>query len=203
MAVFRTTTQGGSWNGGGTEVPTCNVSQQARLNTALGTIQRVLSRWDLPCITNVRDRLQDRINCSLRLNCSSGSDCSGLLGYTDSRGSPNVTMCSIDGRTNAQVTATLFHEMVHSVGGSELDAEALENHFFSGSGATFPTDPDDFDDFRSNGGDFVIWDQSTGQVFERCTEGGSWNSSPTVTRGRALSVNFVDPTPPGSGGSWI
>src|SRR5512137_2622116 len=98
MARFRTTTQGGSWNGGGTEVPACNATQQARINTALTTIQGILNSWDLPCITNVRDRLQDRINCSLRINCSTGSDCSGLLGYTDSRGSPNVTLCNPAGR---------------------------------------------------------------------------------------------------------
>jgi hypothetical protein len=203
MAQFRTTTQGGSWTGGGIQVPTCNANQQALLNTALRTIQGVLRQWNLPCITNVRDRLQDRLNCSLRLNCSSGTDCNGRLGFTDSRGSPNVTICRPQTRTAAQLAATLFHEMVHSVGGTELDAEALENHFFNGAGATFPTDPDDFDDFRANGGDFVIWDQGTGQVFERCTAGGSWNSQPTVTRGVALAVTFIDPTPPGGGGGWI
>ena len=201
MAVFRTTTQGGSWTGGGTQVPTCSPAQQARIRAALGTIQGILNRWDLPCITNVRDRLQDRLNCSLTVNCSTGSDCTNLLGYNPWNSS-EVTLCFVDSRTQAGLTATLFHEMVHSVGGKELDSEALEGHFFGGAGASPPTDPDDFDDFRSNGGDFVIWDQGTGQVFERCTEGGSWNSSPTVTRGRALSVNFVDPTP-GGGGSWI
>jgi hypothetical protein len=203
MALFRTTTQGGSWNGGGTQVPTCSTAQQTRINTALATIQGILNRWDLPCITNVRDRLQDRINCSLRINCSTGNDCSGLLGYTDSLGSPNVTLCNPAGRTLQQLTATLFHEMVHSVDGTELDAEALENHFFTGSGATFPTEPGDFDSFRSDEGNFVIWDSGTGQVFERCVEGGSWDSAPTVTRGRRLNVNFTEPTPPGGGGSWV
>lgn len=203
MAGFRTTTQGGSWNGGGTQVPTCSAAQQARLNAALGTIQGILNNWNLPCIRFVRDRLQDRINCSLRLNCSSGSDCSGLAGYTDSRGSPNVTICNIDGMTQARLVAVLFHEMVHSVDGTELDSEALENHFLAGAGATFPTEPDDFDSFRSDAGNFVIWDSATGGVFERCTEGGSWNSPPTVTRGVQLGVNFTEPTPPSGGGSWV
>jgi hypothetical protein len=92
--------------------------------------------------------------------------------------------------------------MVHSVGGTELDAEALENHFFGGAGATPPTDPEDFDDFRANGGEFVIWDATTGAVFEKCLSGGSWDTAPTVTRGVQLGVAFNDPTPP-SGGSWI
>ena len=204
MAQFRTTTQGASWDGsGGTQVPTCSAAQQTRINTALRSIQAILDRWDLPCITNVRDRLQDRINCSLRINCSTGSDCSGLAGYTDSRGSPNVTLCNPAGFTQQRLVAVLFHEMVHSVDGTELDSEALENHFLGGSGATFPTEPDDFDSFRGDEGNFVIWDASTGQVFERCVEGGSWDSAPTVTRGRALSVNFTEPSPPGGGGSWV
>jgi len=203
MAEFRTTTQGGSWTGGGTQVPTCSVAQQRRLNNALAGIQRILNRWDLPCITNLRDRLQDRINCSLRLNCSTGSDCSGLDGYTDSIGSPNVTICNVDGKTDQRLLAVLFHEMVHSCDGTELDSEAIENHFLAGAGATFPTEPGDFDSFRDDGGNYVIWDSATGRVFERCTEGGSWNSGPTVTRGLDLGVNFTEPTPPGGGGSWI
>lgn len=202
MAQFTTSTQGGSWSGGGTQVPTCTAQQQARINTALASIEGILRGWDLPCLNNVRDRLQDRINCSLRINCSTGSDCNGRFGYTDSLGSPNVTICNADGFTQQQLTAVLFHEMIHSVDGTELDAEALENHFLTRSGATFPSEPDDFDSFRSDGGNFVIWDSGTGEVFERCTEGGSWDSAPTVTRGRRLAVNFTEPTPP-SGGSWV
>lgn len=43
----------------------------------------------------------------------------------------------------------------------------LENHLFSGSGATFPTS-NDFPRFASDGGDFVIWDPVTGAIFEKC-----------------------------------
>lgn len=204
MATFRTTTQGGSWNGGGTQVPTCNLQQRTDILAALAAIQRLLNAWSLPCLNNVRDRLQDRINCSLEINCSSGSDCSGLAGYTDSRGSPKVTLCGgTTGGTMAGLTAVLFHEMVHSVGGTELDAEALENHFLGSAGATFPTEPDDFDKFRDEGGEYVTWDAATGNVFEKCVEGGSWNSAPTVTQGRQLSVSFVEPSPPSGGGGWI
>lgn len=201
MATFRTRTEGGSWTGGGTQVRTCNPTQQAAINNAMTRIRRVIGTWNLPCIAHVRDSLLDRLNCSLNINCSSGDDCDGLRGYTDSRGSPNVTLCPAStGDTIQGLTATLFHEMVHSVGGTELDAEALENHFFGGSGATAPTDGD-FDDFRDDEGEFVIWDESTGNVFEKCVEGGSWDESPTVTRGVRLRVNFVDASP--GGGSWI
>ncbi|MCY1047592.1 hypothetical protein OV208_40210 [Corallococcus sp. bb12-1] len=201
MATFKTHTEGGSWTGGGTEVPNCNTAQQAVLNTAMLRIARVLGGWNLPCLIAVRDRLQDRLNCSLVIDCPG---CTNLDGFTDSIGSANVSLCNTAlGGTQARATAVLFHEMVHSVGGTELDAEALENHFFGGNGATFPTS-DDFPKFRGEGGAFVIWDEATGNVFERCVEGGSWNSSPTITQGAQLNVNF--PAPPstgGGGGSWI
>lgn len=205
MATFRTQTQGGSWTGGGTEVPTCNGAQQASINTAMRRIRTLLGNWNLPCLNHVRDSLLDRLNCSMVINCSSGSDCpSGRRAYTDSRGSPNITLCPPTTSDTIQgLTATLFHEMVHSVGGTELDAEALENHFLASNGAIAPTNGD-FDSFRSDGGEFVIWNEATGNVFERCVEGGSWNSSPKVTQGVQLGVNFVDVSPPGGGGgSWI
>jgi hypothetical protein len=203
MARFKTHTEGGSWDGGGTEVPNCSVAQQNALNAALRSIQGVLANWNLPCIAHVRDRLQDRLNCSLLLNCESGSDCDGLNGWTDSRGSPNITICPATfSSTQQRIVAVLFHELVHSVGGTELDSEALENHFFARGGATFPTS-DDFPKFDSEGGEFVIWDKPSGNVFEKCESGGSWDSAPTVTRGQQLGVNFPNPPPPSGGGSWV
>ncbi len=202
MARFRTHTEGGSWDGGGTEVPNCNAAQRDIINAVLATIQRTVDSWNLPCLRRVRDRLQDRLNCSLVVDCGSGDNCDGLDGFTDSRGSANVTMCpNALASTRARLTAVLFHEMVHSVGGTELDSEALENHFFGGNGATFPTS-DDFPAFDSDGGEFVIWDKATGNVFEKCEQGGSWDSGPTISQGVQLSVNFPAP-PPSGGGSWI
>lgn len=202
MARFRTHTEGGSWTGGGTEVPNCNANQIAMIQTSLNAIQNIVNNWGLPCLEGVRTSLQDRLNCSLLIDCNPGG-CEGLDGFTDSQGSPNVALCNnaLNG-TQQRLTAVLFHEMVHSVGGTELDAEALENHFLGGNGATFPTSGD-FPDFSSNGGEFTIWDSATGNVFERCVEGGSWNSSPTVTQGIQLSVNFPMPAGGGGGGSWI
>lgn len=202
MARFRTHTEGGSWDGGGTEVPNCSLAEQGMVIAALNTIQALLNNWSLPCVVSLRDRLQDRVNCSLLLDCGRGSNCDGLAGVTDSRGSPNVTLCgtTLDG-TQQRLTAVLFHEMVHSAGGTELDSEAMENHFFGGNGATFPTSGD-FPQFDSDGGEYVIWDKASGNVFEKCQSGGSWNSSPTVTQGVQLAVNFPNP-PSSGGGSWI
>ena len=197
---FRTHTEGGSWTGGGTEVPNCNAAQRAMITTALATIQRILNSWSLRCLEGVRQRIQDRLNCSLEMDCNP-SDCNGADAFTASRGSSYVALCNALTGTQQRVTAVLFHELVHSVGGTELDSEALENHFFSGNGATMPTSGD-FPKFRDEGGEFVIWDRTTGAVFERCVEGGSWNSSPTVTRGTQLSPVFPDP-PSSGGGSWI
>lgn len=65
--------------------------------------------------------------------------------------------------TSARFDAVLFHEMIHRWGGTELDAEAFENHCFYGAGATAPT-PTDFPLFRKAGSRFVDWNESTGEV---------------------------------------
>ena len=198
MARFTTHTEGGSWTGGGTEVPNCSAGQQRLINAALAVVQTIVNSWSLGCLTSVRDRLQDRLNCSLEIDCDP-SGCPGLDGF--STGS-YVALCNTLGKTSQRIAAVLFHEMVHSVGGTELDAEALENHFFFGNGAT-PPFGDDFPKFHSEGGEFVIWDTTTGSIFEKCEQGGSWDSSPTITRGTQLIPNFPDPPSGGGGGSWI
>ena len=88
--------------------------------------------------------------------------------------------------------AIVFHEIIHSCGGTELDSEAFENHCYRNCGATAPTS-DDFPKFRDDGGRWVNWNGSSGAV--------------TTKDGQALNVNnsgFVDPSPPsGGGGGWI
>jgi hypothetical protein len=94
--------------------------------------------------------------------------------------------------TSARFEAIVFHEIVHSCGGTELDSEAFENHCYRNNGATAPTS-DDFPKFRDEGGRWVNWNGSTGAV--------------TTKGGQALNVNnaaFVDPNPPSvGGGGWV
>ncbi len=200
MATFVTTTTGGSWTGGGTTTFTCNATQRTQVNTALAVIQGILNNWNLPCLTGLRNELQDFINCALEINCD-GSCSSGIVGYSGI-GSGRINLCTgAFSGTQQRLNAITFHEMIHAAGGTELDAEALENHFFAGSGATAPTSGD-WDDFHDDGGEFVIWNEDTGQLFERCVESGSWYESDTVTQGVQLNPNFIEPNG-GDGGSWI
>jgi hypothetical protein len=79
--------------------------------------------------------------------------------------------------------AVVFHEMIHRCGGTELDAEAFENHCFRGAGATAPT-PDDFPKFKKYGSKFVDWNESTGEV--RTKEGQPM---------KVIKAAFIDRTP--------
>lgn len=198
MTTFTTHSEGGGWSGGGTDVPNCSPARRTLINNALSTIQNTLNSWELNCLTDLRNELQDFINCSLEVDCE---DCD--IDGKSVRGSGKITLCdsSLDSSTQQRITAIVFHEMIHAAGGTELDAEALENHFFGGSGATAPTS-DDWEKFHDDGGEFVIWDEGTGQLFEKCVEEGSWNESDTVTRGIQLRPTFIEPPSSGNGGGW-
>lgn len=199
MATFTTHTEGGSWHGGGgTEVPNCTTSRRTLIRNALTAIQPILDSWGLECLNGLRNQLQDFLNCSLEIDCE-GCDIVGKAG----RGSGKITMCNsfLDGATQARVNAAVFHEMVHAAGGTELDSEALENHFFNGAGATTPTSGD-WPKFHDDGGEYVIWDESSGELFEKCVDEGAWNESDTVTRGTRLNPNFIEPSGTDDGG-WV
>lgn len=200
MPTFVTTTTGGSWTGGGTTTFTCNTAQRNQVNTALATIQRIIFDWGFPCLIGLRNELLDFLNCTLEINCDSSCP-SNIVGYSGI-GSGRINLCTgaFTG-TQQRLNAIIFHEMIHAAGGTELDAEALENHFFAGRGATTPT-ASDWDDFHDDGGEFVIWDEDTGRLFERCVESGAWYESDTVTRGDQLTPIFIEPDG-GDGGSWI
>lgn len=199
MATFTTHTEGGSWNGGGSDVPNCSLSQRTAINAALADIQTKLNSWGLPCLTGLRDSIQDMLNCSLEVDCDNDCD---LNGYTY-RGSGKITICPPTfADTQARINAVVFHEIVHAAGGTELDAEALENHFYTGNGATSPSSSD-WDSFHDDGGEYVIWDEDSGDLFEKCVDSGSWDEGDTVTRGVELTPNFNEPDGGGDGGSWV
>lgn len=185
----------GSWSGDG---PACSVEHTALIQTALSDIQGVLDGWDLPCLTDLRDQLQDYLDCSIEIECE---DCE-FAGMAR-RGSDSLTMCEdfMDGATQQRITAVVFHEMVHAAGGTELDSEALENHFFASGGATTPTSGD-WPKFHDDEGEFVIWDEDSGEVFEKCVEEGSWNESDSVSQGAQLNVSFIEPAGGDDGGGW-
>jgi hypothetical protein len=92
---------------------------------------------------------------------------------------------------------TVFHELIHSCGGLEIDSWALENHCYQGHG-TFNPSAATVNGFIGETSDiggglraatFVVWERATGRVFVKVQSGGSWNSSPTISRGTELNVN--------------
>jgi len=169
------------------------------INTALADIRARVNGCTLNGLGPLRDRLIDMVNCSLEIDCSTSS-CATLEGQTR-RGEAKVTLFCPASQTQNRLNAVLFHEMIHAAGGTELDAEALENHCYAGAGANAPT-LDDWAKFEGDGGEFVIWDSATGQLFVKIETGGSWIEPPTVTRGDMLTPIFLKPAG-APGGSWI
>lgn len=176
------------WHGGcNRSEPTCS---QAQVNAIGAALDRIYLKVD-GC--NLRG-LDDLKNCIKRAHLDIVWKC-GSLGdsiVAQSSGNEITLTPSAFSSTQCRFEAIVFHEIIHSCGGTELDSEAFENHCYRGCGATAPTS-DDFPKFRDDGGRWVNWNGATGSV--------------TTKGGQALNVNnasFVDPNPPsGGGGGWI
>lgn len=171
MPVFKTHTEGGSWNGGGTNVPNCSLAMR---NAILTAFNNFIGSPALNPFPGLRAALTARFN-TIEIDCG-GSDCSGLEGFSSGN---TINICT----TNAlRIPPVLLHEMVHAVEGTELDSEAIEHALFVGNGATLPT-ADDIPKFVSEtsalGGDeqvrrgrWVVYRAQTGQIFGRNASGG-------------------------------
>lgn len=176
-----------NWHGGcERSVLTCSQSQVNAIIGALNRINTKVDSCDLRGLNDLKNciRQADR---NVVWKCGTLGD--SIVGQTS--GDEITLTPSAFGSTQCRFDAIVFHEIVHSCGGTELDSEALENHCFRGCGATAPTS-DDFPKFRDDGGRFVNWNGSTGAV--------------TTKDGQSLNVNnsaFVDPNPPSGGGGWI
>jgi hypothetical protein len=142
----------------------------------------------LECFPGLQAKLRDKWR-TIEIDCTD-SDCSRL----DGRQSGNKILICVTSRP--RIDAVLLHELVHAVGGTELDSEAVEHACFDGSSATAPFG-DDWDKFRSETGkldgnekervgEFVIWNSDTGEVWgksqrdgktvkgSRCFQSSSW-----------------------------
>lgn len=212
---FKTHTEGGSWTGGGTEVANCNAAEQAVIRTAFA----YMNSSGIPCLDGIGGLgslsgcLSGKTLTSVEVDCRGGS-CNGAFG-TAPKGGDSINMCgpALPPTGNQQDTdVTLFHELVHSCGGGELDSWALENHCYTGHGTFDPSaaSVNGFEGETSDVGDglrageFVVWEPATGRVFVKVETGGSWNSSPTVSRGAEINVNnnaYI--LGGGGGGGWV
>ena len=176
-----------AWHGGCDRSElTCNQSSVNAIGASLDRIFAKVDSCDLRGMDDLKRAIK-RADQDVVWKCDSLSN--SIVGLTS--GNEITLTPSAFGSTQARFDAIVFHEIVHSCGGTELDSEALENHCFRTAGATPPTS-DDFPKFRDDGGRFVNWNGSTGVV--------------TTKGGQALNVNtsdFVDPNPPSGSGGWI
>ncbi len=156
--------------------------------------------------------LQGKTVASVEIDCRA-SNCNGAFGTAPLNGN-SINLCDPalpPTGVQADTDVTVFHELVHSCGGLELDSWALENHCYVGRGTFDPANAvvngflDETDDLGDGlrAATFVVWEPATGLVFVKVESGGSWNSSPTISRGAAINVNPAAYTVATGGGSWI
>ena len=169
-----------NWHGGCESYEyTCDTTERSQVSTALSDVEDTtdVENWDLSGVEALRTCLRSKIG-TIEIHCEG---CSFAAYQSGNR----VTMCTgTFSDTQDRINAVVFHELVHACGGTELDAEAFENHFYRLSGATAPC-CGDFEKFRCDGGNFVNWNRTTGQVT-------------VIGTGDVLNVNtasFVDPDP--------
>jgi hypothetical protein len=194
---FVTHTEGGSWTGGGTEVPNCNLNDRNAITAAFNFMQAT-SR---PAVAALGGELSTLAGClagktvaAVEIDCRGGS-CGTAFG-TAPRGGNSINMCppALPPSVQANTDVTVFHELIHSCGGGELDSWSLENRFYVGRG-TFTPGKAVVNGFPGEttaiggglrAGTFVVWNPSNGQVSVKVLSGGSWNTGPTVSAGAQI-----------------
>lgn len=182
----RTTCVSTAWHGGCEQSElTCDQSELDQIFDALCSIMNTVENCDLSGLGNLKECLLNSFN-TVVWKC----DTLGDSVVAQSQGNEITLTPSAFGSSTARFEAIVFHELIHHCGGTELDAEAFENHCYAGNGATFPTSGD-WPKFRDDGGNFVEWDRTSGTL--------------TTTAGDTLTPSFPDPNPPSGGGDdgWI
>lgn len=206
--TFITHRVGGNWVGAGAvDVPNCNNAHQGAIIAAFNNI----SSFALPCLTALGglDRLvtclQGKTVDSMQIDCN-GPGCAGqgLHGADAARGGNSINFCdrSLPGMAlQAETNSTLFHELIHSCDGGELDAYALQVHCYHDRGVIPVIESGALtSDFRRDSrdvggglraGTFVVWEQAAGKVFVKVEMGGTWLTPATISRGAELSVGGI------------
>jgi hypothetical protein len=152
----------------------CSPAQEQMVRVALQAAAARLTAGvcGLPGLEDLRFCLLGRLAGSLPLviRCA---DCGGVAadGFTPT-GNNVIGIChGAFGQGQNRLNAVLFHELVHTCGGEEMDGEALESHCFNGTGST-PPGPGDFRLFEKHpvpggfyAGRYVLWHPATGQVY--------------------------------------
>lgn len=211
---------GGSWPDEKYE-PICSETQQNELTNAFNNF---ISKNCLDCFPGIEQKLRNKWE-SVEISCDDNFCTDGVLGSwpneTTLTGSPagktssdgnSIVICPGRFGSPNDLGATLLHELVHAIGGSELDSEGVEWKCFSSTGAASIFD--DWDRFKDGSSAFngneierisewVIWNSDTGEVWGIAREGGTWPSGDTISKG-SLCFQHDDwkHTYPSSGGGW-
>ena len=166
-----------AWHGGCANDPTCSRAQSIKIAEALDRIYAKVDACGLTGLTDLKNCIR-RSHLDTVWNCAAFGD--DTIAQTFGGG---ITLAHrAFALTDVRFEAIVFHELIHRCGGTELDAEAFENHCYRGSGA-FPPTPGDFTLFRLQGGRFVDWNPTTGAV---TTKDGQ--------RLNVINADFVDPS---------
>lgn len=174
---WTSTISGGNWSGGGVEVFDCDLFMRNLITTGFDGFINHPGLNDFPGLRALLLRKWDEIE----IDCTDPM-CNGLIGFQSGN---KITVCT---RSQTIVAANVLHELVHAVGGTELDSEAVEHRVFNGNGATAPTGPEtdvqsDWYKFRNETsafggnaverlGTFVIWNSDQGRVWGKTAGGG-------------------------------
>jgi hypothetical protein len=195
--AFKTHTEGGSWSGGGTDVPNCNLAERNAI-TAAFTFMQTTSRPLVAALggecATLASRIAGKTVASVEIDCR-GPGCNGSFGRAPLGGN-SINLCApaLPPSVQANADVTVFHEIIHSCGGVELDSWSLENRFYVGRG-TFTPAGSVISGFCGEtsaiggglrAGTFVVWDPATGRVSVKVLSGGSWNTGPTVSAGAQI-----------------
>jgi len=206
MPIWITHTEGGSWNGGGTEVPNCSLSRRNMIESAFNTF---IASSRLNCFPGLEDCLREKFK-TIEIDCHD-STCANNS-YNGYQSGNKLVLCNsaLNAGQN-RVNAVLLHELVHACGGKELDSEALEFTVFEGAGATLPSGDDDAKFFSETSdwdgdstirkGKWVIWDSQTGEVFGIDKSDGGWNGGSEESKGDRCFIDsdWIISEP---GGGW-
>ena len=209
MPTWKTHTVGGSWSGGGKQVPDCSDAEQANLTNQYNYF---INSPCLDCFGNLRECMRAHWDGGggnwaggngVEISCTDpgcGTQFSGEQSGT------TIIVCDNQG-------STLLHELSHICGTVELDAVAAENACYYQNGAYSPSSDWNFirdgcggtsaldGDENVRVGQFVIWDTQTGEVWSKTQDG----SGHTVRGGLCFQHDdWIHTYPPsGGGGSWI
>jgi hypothetical protein len=207
MPTWKTHTEGGSWNGGGTQVTDCS---DAEIKNLTAQYDFFINSPCLDCFGGLRSCMKAHWEGGggswtggngVEISCIAPGCNTDFLGEESGT---SIVICDNQG-------STLIHELSHVCGTVELDAVAAENACFFGNGAGSPSNDWNFirdgcggtnalyGDENVRVGQFVIWDTQTGQVWSKTSD----ESGRTVRGGLCFQHNnWIHTYPAPAGGGW-